>query len=107
MTALLRVALGAGLLAFIGCAAPRAVADEAPTARVEVGKPVQDAQALVRQKKFAEALERLKAADAVPDKSPYETYVIAETRAADEPPTARAEVGKAEQDAQALVRQKK
>ena len=66
----------------IGCAAPRALADEAPAARAEVGKPVQDAQALVRQKKYAEALERLKAADAVPDKSPYETYVIEETRAA-------------------------
>ena len=43
---------------------------------------MQQAQQLVRQKKYAEALARLKEADAVPDKSPYESYVIEETRAA-------------------------
>lgn len=78
MTRVLQLALAAAL--FFPLVAP--VADEAPAARAEVGKPVQDAQALVRAKKYAEALARLKAADAVPDKSPYETYVIEETRAA-------------------------
>jgi hypothetical protein len=65
-------------------AAPAHAADAPPTARAVVGKPVQDAQALVRQKKYADALARLKAADAVPDKTPYETCVIDETRAAAE-----------------------
>ncbi len=76
-----RLALGAALFCCLGCGAALA-ADEQPTARAEVGKPVQEAQALVRQKKYADALARLKAADAVPDKSAYETYVIEETRAA-------------------------
>ncbi len=84
MRRLARLALAAAVACGIGMGAARA-ADEppaAPAARAEVGKPVQEAQALVRQKKYAEALERLKAADAVPGKSPYETYVIEETRAA-------------------------
>jgi hypothetical protein len=51
-------------------------------ARPEIGKPVQQAQQLVREKKIAAALARLKQADAVPGKSRYETYIIAETRAA-------------------------
>jgi hypothetical protein len=64
------------------CATPALAADAVQAAREQVGKPVQQAQQLIRQKKFADALARLKEADAVPDKSPYETYVIAETRAA-------------------------
>jgi hypothetical protein len=83
MRTVLRSALGAALLFALGCGGALA-ADEPPTARAEVGKPVQDAQALVRQKKYAEALQRLKAADAVADKTPYEIYVIEETRAAAE-----------------------
>jgi len=68
------------LLIALGAAAAFA-ADEDHAAREQVGKPVQQAQQLLRQQKFAEALARLKAADAVPDKSPYETYIIEETRA--------------------------
>jgi hypothetical protein len=60
---------------------PAAAADQ-PAARAEVGKPVQQAQALIKQKKYAEALQRLAEADKVASKSPYETYVIEETRAA-------------------------
>ena len=55
-----RLALAAAVACGIGLVASRA-ADEPPAARAEVGKPVQEAQALVRQKKYAEALERLKA----------------------------------------------
>ena len=64
------------------CATPTLAADAPQAARVQVGKPVQQAQQFIREKKYAEALARLKEADAVPDKSPYETYVIEETRAA-------------------------
>ena len=77
MRRILQLTLAAALLCPLGARA----AGEAPAARAEVGKPVQEAQALVRANKYAQALARLKAADAVPDKSPYETYVIEETRA--------------------------
>jgi hypothetical protein len=72
-------ALAALLLGLVAGTAP--AADAPPAAREQVGKLVQQAQQLVRQKKYAEALARLKEADAVADKSPYETYVIEETRA--------------------------
>lgn len=63
-------------------AASGASAADAPqSAREQVGKPVQQAQQLLRQKKYPDALARLKEADAVPNKSPYEIYVIEETRA--------------------------
>jgi hypothetical protein len=72
------------LAALLFClSASGACAAEAPaTAREQVGKPVEQAQLLERQKKFAEALVRLKEADAVPNKSPYETYIVEEARAA-------------------------
>lgn len=57
---------------------------EPPAARPEVGRAVQAAQALMKQHRPADALAKLREADAVRDKSPYETYVIAETRAAAE-----------------------
>jgi tetratricopeptide (TPR) repeat protein len=66
------VALGLG-------AAPALAQDQA--ARASVGKPVQEAQALLRQHKTKEALAKLAAADRVPDKTKYEKYVIEETRA--------------------------
>ena len=75
-----RHALIAVLLVALGATAASA-ADEEHAAREQVGKPVQQAQQLLRQQKFADALARLNAAEAVPDKSPYETYIIAETRA--------------------------
>jgi hypothetical protein len=57
-------------------------ADAPPAAREAVGKPVQAAQALLKHKRARDALAKLREADAVADKTPYETYVIAETRAA-------------------------
>ena len=66
-------------LAMLACAA---FAQEKQAARPEVGKPVQAAQLLLNQKKYKDALAQLRQADAVPNKSPYETYVIAATRAA-------------------------
>jgi len=59
-----------------------ASAQDKRTARPEIGKPVQEAQQLLKQKKFKEALARLAQADKVADESPYERYIIAATRAA-------------------------
>jgi len=61
---------------------PALAADDTRAARESVGKPVQQAQQLLKEKKIDQALSRLRAADAVPDKTPYERYVIEETRAA-------------------------
>ena len=57
-------------------------AQEKQTARPEVGQPVAQAGELLKAKKYKEALQKLAAADAVPDKTPYERYVIEGTRAA-------------------------
>jgi hypothetical protein len=75
-----RATLALALLA-LGAAGPAAAAEAQQSARAEVGKPVQEAQALLRAKKFAEALAALRKADAVPDKNPYETYIVDEVRA--------------------------
>jgi hypothetical protein len=50
--------------------------DKAPTVRPEVGKPLQAAIDLLKQRKGKEALAQAKAAQAVPDKTPYETYLV-------------------------------
>ena len=57
-------------------------AQEKQTARQEVGQPVAQAGQLLKDKKYKEALQKLAAADSVPDKTPYERYVIEGTRAA-------------------------
>src|SRR5579871_6767528 len=57
-------------------------AEEKQTARPQIGEPVQQAGELLKQKKYKEALDKLRAVDAVPDKTPYEIYVIEGTRAA-------------------------
>jgi hypothetical protein len=59
-----------------------AAAEQKQTARAQIGQPVQEAEAFLKQKKYKEALDKLRAADAVPDKTPYERYVIEGTRAA-------------------------
>jgi outer membrane protein assembly factor BamD (BamD/ComL family) len=59
-----------------------AAADAKQTARERVGKPVQAAEQLLKQKKYKEALAKLQDADAVAGKTPYEIYVIEATRAA-------------------------
>ena len=74
---------GFALAALITLASGAAAAQE-NAARPEVGKPVQEAQSLIREKKFAAALAALDKANAVAKKSAYETYVVEETRAAAE-----------------------
>jgi hypothetical protein len=59
--------------------APAAYAAE--TLRPEIGKPLQAAQALMKQGKNREALAKLREADAVSGKSASETYLIERVRA--------------------------
>ena len=54
----------------------------AETLRAEVGKPLQDAQALMKQGKHREALAKLREADNVSNKTANESYVIERVRAA-------------------------
>ena len=74
--------LSAAAIALVLGGAARA--GDASAAREAVGKPVQAAQALLKQNRPKEAIARLRQAEAVKDQTPYETYVIAETRAAAE-----------------------
>jgi hypothetical protein len=66
------------LLSFLLLAAPFAA--QADTVRAAVGKPVEQAQALIRAGDYAAALAMLRKAAAVPDRTPYENLVIAELR---------------------------
>ena len=59
-----------------------ASAQEKQTARPQIGHPVEQAAQLLKERKYPEALAKLAQADAVPDKTPYERYVIEGTRAA-------------------------
>jgi hypothetical protein len=52
----------------------------ANTLRPQVGKPLQAAQALMKEQKYKDALEKIKEADAVPNKTPYETTVVEQMR---------------------------
>jgi Tfp pilus assembly protein PilF len=54
----------------------------AETLRAEVGKPLQDAQALMKQGKNREALAKLRDADNVSNKTANESYLIERVRAA-------------------------
>jgi hypothetical protein len=57
-------------------------AAEAPSARPQIGRPVEQAEQLLKERQFKEALAKLAEADAVAQKTPYESYVIEATRAA-------------------------
>lgn len=61
--------------------APPAAAAPKDSARPEVGKPLVDAQALLKDKKFKEAYAKIKEAEAVPNRTPYENFMIDSTRA--------------------------
>ncbi len=55
---------------------PPAAAPAGPTARPEIVTPVNAGLALMRDKKFAEALAEFAKTDAVPMQTPYEQYII-------------------------------
>jgi len=67
--------------ALIAAAAGFMAPAHAQGVRPEVGKPLQDAQSLMRARKFREALARVNDADAVPNKTPGEALVIQQMRA--------------------------
>lgn len=54
----------------------------ADTLRPEVGKPLQEAQTLIQQKKYRDALAKVSAAAAIPRLTEYESFVIEQMRAA-------------------------
>lgn len=67
-----------------------AFADEVPmpaagapkeTVREEVGKPLQAAQELMKNKRFKEALTKIREAEAVPSRTAYENFIIDRMRA--------------------------
>ncbi len=87
VSALLSPAVLAGALAMpLATLTAPARADDAPaaaakdTVRAEVGKPLQDAQTLMTAKKYKEALAKVKEAEAVPNRTPYENFVIDRVR---------------------------
>ena len=69
------------LVAFAGLALD-ARAQKAEGVRPEVGKPLQAAQALVKQRKGREAMAEIAKAEAVPNRTAYENQVIAQMKAA-------------------------
>jgi len=83
--AALLVALGSSALPF---AATSAYAADTPpaaapkeTIRVEIGKPLTEAQELIGKKDYAAALAKVKSLDAVPNKTPGEIFMIDRTNA--------------------------
>ncbi|MFA6312146.1 MAG: hypothetical protein WCV99_02965 [Sterolibacterium sp.] len=78
--------LGAAALAALPGAGSALAAEEAApagdTVRPEIGKPLKEAQELTAAKKYREALAKIDEAEAVPAKTPYESYVIFRNRGA-------------------------
>ena len=79
-----RIATLLCVLGLAGLAAP-VLAQEHPadaaTVRPEVGKPLQAAVTLLKGKKAKAALAKIAEADAVKNKTPFETYMVARLRA--------------------------
>ncbi|MCX7176645.1 MAG: hypothetical protein NT159_22530 [Proteobacteria bacterium] len=59
---------------------PAPAAKPVTTVRPEVGKPIQAALDLLKQKKGKEALAKLREVDAIKDKTPYEEFVTEQVR---------------------------
>ncbi len=84
--ALAGIAVGAGALGFtaltpVGSALAQEQKGSGNTVRPEVGKPIQAALDLLKSKRGKDALARVHEADAVPNKTPYETYLVERVRA--------------------------
>ncbi|RQP21193.1 hypothetical protein DZC73_29095 [Albitalea terrae] len=84
--------LAAGLLAATASPSARAqaakpadaasAAKPADIARPQVGAPLVAAEALMKQSKFTEALDKVQEAERVADQTPYERYTVARMRSA-------------------------
>jgi len=70
---------GAALVLALAIATAAHAAD---TLRPEVGKPLEQAEELMKAQKYKEALARVGEADAVPNKSAYESLVLEQVRGA-------------------------
>ena len=77
--------IAALLCALFIAVAPTALANErganATTVRPEVGRPLQAALNLLKDRKAKAALEKISEADAIKDKTPFESYMILRLRA--------------------------
>ena len=80
LSLVLAVPLGAGLVPARADDAPAAAPKD--TVRPEVGKPLQAAQALMKDHKFKDALAKIKEAEAVPARTPFENFTIDQLRGA-------------------------
>jgi outer membrane protein assembly factor BamD (BamD/ComL family) len=79
MTRTLRSLLGALLFTGLAAASP-AHAQKAEAVRAEVGKPLQAAQALIKARKGRDALAEVAKAEAVPNRTAYENFLIQQMR---------------------------
>lgn len=71
----------AALVALLPTVAPAQTADtKAETIRPEVATPLLAAEELIKAKKYPEALAKVREADAVADRTPFENYIIDRTR---------------------------
>jgi hypothetical protein len=70
----MRLLLSLVLAAFLVAAA--IAQEKGPTVRPEVGNPLQSALDLLKGRKAKEALAKAREAQAVPNKTPYETYLV-------------------------------
>lgn len=74
-------ATGALLVALVATAGTALAADQPkapapPAVSAELKKPLSEVDALIKANKFPEALEKLRATDALPGKAPYDQHVI-------------------------------
>ncbi len=79
------IVIGGGSLSFtalapIGSALAQEQKGAVPTVRPEIGKPIQAALDLLKSKHGKDALARVNEADAVPNKTPYEAYLVERVR---------------------------
>ncbi len=74
-------ALLIAVAAALSAAAPPVHA-QAETVRPEVGRPLQAAQELLKAQKYKEALAKIKDADAIQGKTPYESFIVERMRGA-------------------------
>src|SRR5687768_18447480 len=70
------------LALLLGIAGPAAAQGKSEGVRPEVGRPLQAAGALVKQRKGREAMAEIAKAEAVPNRTAYENQVIAQMKAA-------------------------
>src|SRR5215212_4804214 len=76
-----RAAIGAAVV-FVSLAFGAVAQQKGEGVRPEVGKPLQAAQAYVKQRKGREAMAEIAKAEAVPNRTAYENQVISQMKAA-------------------------